>query len=218
MSLPLNPFFFREIDQAAQCLRAGGVLAYPTETFWGVGCKACHAAAALRVYAAKRRVGRLPLPVLGADRAQLERLAVMDARAEALMERFWPGPLTLLLPARSRVPECVTAGTGRIAVRVSSHGAARALAAATGEALAASSANVSGRPAVTSLACLDPELLAAVDGVLDCGEAPAGGLPSTLLEIVESGLVRVLRAGAVDGAALEGAGYAVLPVGRERRE
>lgn len=208
MSHPLIAFL--DFARAARRLRGGGVLVYPTETFFGVGCKACHAAAVLRVYAAKRRARHLPLPVLGADREQLERLAVMDSRAEALMERFWPGPLTLLLPARSHVPECVTAGTGRIAVRVSSHAVARALAAAVGEALAASSANVSGRPAATRLAELDPELLAAVDGVLDEGASPGGGLPSTLVEVPESGLARVLRAGAVGTAALEAAGYAVV--------
>lgn len=198
------------LEQAAVCLRSGGVVVYPTETFFGVGGLACHAGAVARVYAAKRRAAGLPLPVIGADRAQIERLAIVDVRAAALMERFWPGPLTLLLPARPHVPKGITGGTGRIAVRVSSHAVARALANAAGEALAASSANMSGCPAVTRAASLDPELLAAVDGTLDGDPAPEGGLPSTLAEVLAQGRVRVLRAGAVSRQALEAAGYRVI--------
>lgn len=205
--------YLNSVEDAAHILRRGGVLVYPTETFFGIGCRVCDAGAVNKVYAAKRRAPGLPLPVLGADMAQLLRVAVFPAGVEDLGRRFWPGPLTLLLPALPCVPESITAGTGRIAVRVSSHAVARALAAAAGEALAASSANISGRAAVTTVQALDAELTAAVDGVLDMEPVPGGGLPSTLARLDDEGL-RILRVGAVSPAALEAAGYRViLPTG-----
>lgn len=204
------PYSELSLEGAAICLRRGGVCIYPTETFFGVGCKVCDAAAVDRVYAVKRRKWHLPLPVIGAHAAQLEQVAHLVPGATPLMERFWPGPLTLLLPARPCVPERITAGTGRIAVRVSSHAMARALAEATQQPLAASSANISGRPAVTCPADLDVELCSQVDGVYSAGIPPCGGLPSTLVELVEDGLVHVLRTGAVSTAQLESAGYAVI--------
>ena len=188
------------------------MVVYPTETFYGVGCMACHAQAVSRVYAAKRRAVRLPLPVLGADRAQLEEVAVFNPALEALARRFWPGPLTLLLPARPCVPERITAGTGNIAVRVTSHPTATALALAVGAALAASSANISGRAAVTEAAALDADLWRHVDGVLTEGPAPGGGLPSTLAQVLPGAeaQLRILRVGAISCAALEAAGYSLL--------
>lgn len=193
-------------------VRRGGVLIYPTETFFGIGCSVCDAKAVAKVYAAKHRAARLPLPVLGANLEQLLRVAEFPSGVEALAQRFWPGPLTLLLPARPCVPESITAGTGRIAVRVSSHPVARGLALAAGSALAASSANISGRPAVTSVQALDAELVAAVDAVLDGAPLPSGGLPSTLarLDADNVRILRILRAGAVSAAALEAAGYEVI--------
>lgn len=194
-------------DTAAECLRRGGVAIYPTETFFGVGCRVTDAEAVARVYQAKRRDVHLPLPVIGGDRAQLAGVATVDAALEPLLARFWPGSLTILLPALSCVPESVTAGTGKIAVRLSPHPEARRLALAVGEPLVSSSANISGRPAVTAAADLDPDLLVRVDGVLAVGAPPAGGLPSTLAEMVSPGHLRLLRVGAVESEQLEAAGF-----------
>lgn len=199
----------QSIEDAANILQRGGVLIYPTETFFGIGCRVCDAGAVSKVYAAKRRAAGLPLPVLAATVEQLARVADFPAGVEGLMRRFWPGPLTLLLPARPCVPASITAGTGNIAVRVSSHPVARALALAAGSALAASSANISGRAAVTTVVELDPELTAAVDGVLDREPAPGGGLPSTLARLDADGL-HILRAGAVSVAELEAAGHRII--------
>lgn len=199
----------QSIEDAALVLQRGGVLIYPTETFFGIGCRVCDASAVAKVYAAKRRAAGLPLPVLGANREQLAQVALFSEGVEALARRFWPGPLTLLLPALPCVPESITAGTGRIAVRVSSHPVARALALAAGSALAASSANISGRAAVTTVSALDAELTAVVDGVLDMGPTPGGGLPSTLARLEADGL-HILRVGAVSVAELEAAGHSII--------
>lgn len=205
------------IAQAAACLQGGGVCVYPTETFFGVGGLACNAAAVARVYQAKDRPVHRPLPVIVADMAQLERITYVDARAEPLMTHFWPGPLAILLPARARVPMGITAGTGRIAVRISAHPVAHALALAVGEAIAASSANISGFTPVTRLADVNPLLMERVDGAIDAnppdipqGPSPAGDVPSTLVEIVGERAVRILRSGVITAQALHTAGYDVV--------
>lgn len=207
-------------DEAVACVRAGGLVVYPTETFFGVGCKACDFDAVARVYQAKRRDVHLPLPVIVAGEEHLRAVARSEPALEALIQSFWPGPLTVLLPALGHVPPLLTGGTGRIALRVSSHPVAHALSEAVGEALVSSSANISGRPAVTRVEQLDPELLQRVDGILAQGPVPAGGAPSTLVEWVQSssatgaikpvGCLRLLRLGAVSVQDLEHAGYTVL--------
>ena len=200
------------VVDAAEKLCRGEVVIYPTETFYGVGCVACSGQSVARVYAAKNRRAQLPLPVLGADKEQLARVARFSPQALALARQFWPGPLTLLLPALPCVPDTITAGTGRIAVRVTSHPIARELAALTGQALAASSANISGTPPVADAHLLDATLLTRVDGVVMEGPQPAGGLPSTLAEEVAmpKPTLRILRVGAVSCEALEAAGYALM--------
>lgn len=205
------------IAQAATCIQQGGVCIFPTETFFGVGGLACDAAAVARVYQAKARPVHRPLPVIVADRTQLERIAFVDTRLEPLMARFWPGPLAILLPARARVPMGITAGTGRIAVRISSHQVAHALALAVGEAIASSSANISGHTPVTRLADVDTVLLARVDGALDAcppdmphTPQPSGNVPSTLVEIVGERTLRILRAGAITQDMLCETGYEVV--------
>ncbi len=211
------------MDDAATLLRAGRVVVFPTETFFGVGCLATHADAVAEVYRVKRRAHRLALPIIVGDMEQLAQVAVpMNPVAESLARRFWPGPLSVLLPAAPGVPVPLTGGTGRVAVRLTPHPVARELCLRAGGPLVASSANISGRPAVTGAAELDPELLAAVAGVLDLPPAPPGGLPSTLVEVLDergggngggvgngAPRLRVLRAGAVPVQALRDAGYAV---------
>ncbi|MDR3045910.1 MAG: threonylcarbamoyl-AMP synthase [Desulfovibrio sp.] len=213
------------LDDAAALLRAGRVVVFPTETFFGVGCLATHAGAVDEVYRVKRRAHRLALPVIVGQVDQLAQVAApLSPAAEGLARRFWPGPLSILLPAVPGVPEPLTGGTGRVAVRLTPHPVARELCLLAGGPLVASSANISGRPAVTRATDLDLELLAEVAGVLDLPPAPPGGLPSTLVEVLDGGgartgartgggtgggapRLRVLRAGAVPAQALRDAGY-----------
>jgi L-threonylcarbamoyladenylate synthase len=184
------------IRQAAQVLRAGGLVAFPTETFYGLGAAGLDAVAARRVFAAKGRPSSMPLLLLVDSRAMVAAIATtIPARASELMERHWPGALSLVLRASSGVPVEVTAGTGTVGVRVSAHPVARALVRALGEPVTAPSANpTGGAPPVTA-----EEVLTHLDGVieliLDAGPTP-GGAPSTVLDVTVDP-PRVLRQGAV---------------------
>ena len=205
------------LQEATRRLRLGGVILYPTETFFGIGCRADNAEAVLRVFHCKRRSLSMPLPVI---LGSFEQLALVAIPAPALADdmsalaRFWPGPLTLLLPARPELPEALTGGSGKIAARISSHPAARALAEQSGFPIVSSSANISGRKAVTAAPELDPELLLSLmpetDGVLDEPPAPGGGEASTIVEPLGSRNLRLLREGALPLADLRQAGFHIL--------
>ncbi len=197
-------------QEAVNALRDGDLLLYPTETFFGLGCKISDDAAVARVFQVKRRLFAMPLPVILADIEQLAQVAQMPpaiARdAERLAALFWPGPLSLILPARMHLSPLLTGGTGHIAVRVSPHPVPGKLAAALGEPVVSSSANISGRPAATRPEDIDPELTRAVP-LLNMPPVPAGGEPSTLAEPLGGSVVRIHRAGAVAASALQQAGF-----------
>ncbi len=193
---PAIPDLTARIARAAALLRAGGIVAYPTETFYGLGALASRGDALARLAAAKLRPEGKPLPLIAADRAQVEAVgSLADSLAAKLAARFWPGPLTLLLPAAPGLHPAITAGGATVGVRIPASEVARALAREAGGALVSTSANVSGEPPPSSAAALSAELVARIDGVLDGGPAP-GGLPSTVVAL-ERGGVRLVRAGAV---------------------
>lgn len=181
---------------AAQVLRAGGLVAFPTETFYGLGATGLDSAATRRVFAAKGRPSSMPLLLLVDSPAMAATVATeIPAHAAELMARHWPGALSLVLSASDRVPAEVTAGSGTVGVRVSAHPVARALVRALGEPVTAPSANpTGGAPPVTA-----EEVLVHFDGVidliLDAGPTP-GGAPSTILD-VSVNPPRLLRQGAV---------------------
>ena len=185
-----------DLKTALRVLRDGGLVAFPTETFYGLGALALDEAAVARVFQAKGRPGDKPLLVLVDSVAMVERLArEVPDRARRLMARYWPGPLTLVLPARADLPRALTAGTGTIGVRLSGHPVARALVQAAGAPVTAPSANPHGgaspRTANDVLAALGPH----VDLVLDGGPTP-GGPASTVLDLTRTTVV-ILRAGPV---------------------
>lgn len=184
------------IRRAAACLRAGGVVIYPTETFYGLGTLASRPDALARLAAAKLRPPGKALPLIAADVAQVEEVARLASPvARRLAERFWPGPLTLVLPAARTLDEVLTAGAGGVAVRVPGSEVARALAVDAGGALVSTSANLSGEPPPTRPADVSVALAARVDLILDGGQTP-GGLPSTVVSLLEDGL-QLVRPGAV---------------------
>jgi L-threonylcarbamoyladenylate synthase len=193
----------------ARHMREDGIGVYPTETFMALGCRAGSEMAVAGLYAAKRRPHRLPLPLVAADRAQVERIACILPQAEKLMERFWPGPLSILLPSVGWAPDALCGGTGMVAVRIPAHAGARDLALAVGEPLVASSANISGAPPAGSVESVDPVLLERVPAVWDAPPRPAGRLPSTLARLLGGDAILVLRQGAVSTHALEQAGFVV---------
>jgi L-threonylcarbamoyladenylate synthase len=184
------------LEAAARVLRAGGLVAFPTETFYGLGAHALDEAAVARVFQAKGRPPDKPLLVLVDSLAMVDRVArEVPLRARRLMARYWPGPLTLVLPARGDLPPALTAGTGTIGVRLSGHPVARALVRAVGAPVTAPSANPHGKPSPHTAEEVLAGLVTGVDLVLDGGPTP-GGPPSTVLDVTGTSAV-LLRAGAV---------------------
>lgn len=183
------------LARAAAVLRAGGLVAYPTETFYGLGALAARPEALARLATAKLRPEGKALPLLAGDLAQVEAVAVLDeALARRLAARLWPGPVTLLLPARPGLAPELLGADGTVAVRVPGLALARELALAAGGALVATSANLSGAPPPTEATALAPELVARIDLVLDGGPTP-GGRPSTIVAVA-GGAPRLVRPGA----------------------
>jgi L-threonylcarbamoyladenylate synthase len=183
------------IADAARVLAAGGVVAFPTETFYGFGVHALDAAAVRRLFHLKGRPESRPILVLVDDPARIPSFAVVPPAAERLMARHWPGPLTLVLGARPGVPVELTAGTGTVGVRQPAHAVPRALAAAFGGPVTAPSANITGEPPPTTAEEVVRTFGGQVDLILDGGATP-GGPPSTVLDVTVDP-PRVVRAGAV---------------------
>lgn len=209
-------YFRLDLQGAGAALRDGSAVIFPTESFYALGCDALNPDAVGAVYAAKERPYRLPLPVVIGDRTQLETIvSEVTPLAEKLMNAFWPGPLSIIFPASPEVPDLLTGGTGRIAVRLSPHPAPTALCRESGLILSASSANISGQPPVTRPEELDPLLFKKIAGVFDMPPLPGGGGPSTIVDILSDGgegTVRVLREGGVSLEALRAKGVSLVSV------
>jgi L-threonylcarbamoyladenylate synthase len=184
------------IEAAARVLRTGGLVGFPTETFYGLGALALDETAVARVFQAKGRPGDKPLLVLVDSLAMVAQVASeVSDRARRLMDRYWPGALTLILPARPDLPTALTGGTGTIGVRLSSHPLACALVAAVGAPVTGPSANPHGGPSPRTADEVIRALGDRLDLVLDGGPTP-GGPPSTVLDLTRTPAV-LLRAGAV---------------------
>lgn len=191
-----------EVEAAASAIRGGGLVLMPTETVYGLAADAANARAVAAVYEAKGRPSFNPLIAHVADLAMAGRIARFDARAEALARRFWPGPLTLVLPAADAEAVCdlARAGLETVAVRAPAHPLAHALIEAVGGPVVAPSANRSGRPSPTTFADAVEETGAAAAAALDGG--PCGiGLESTVVALLDE--PRLLRPGAVTRAEIE---------------
>ena len=190
------------VDEAARVLREGGLVVFPTDTVYGVGAAVDRPDAVARLYVAKGRPLDRPIPVLIADLDQLERLArdVNDAILR-LARRFWPGALTIVVPAQPWLPVEIVRDTGAVGLRMPDHPVALAIIRAAGGAVATTSANRSGERE----ACTVEEAVAAlgetVDLYVDGGRTP-GGIPSTVVAL-EDGEIRILRRGALDPALVE---------------
>jgi L-threonylcarbamoyladenylate synthase len=186
----------RGIEKASQKILEGGVVAFPTETFYGLGADALELKALRKIFQIKEREENKPLLLLVADRTWLPGLVKkIPPVAEQLIERFWPGPLTLVFEASPNLPSILTAHTGQIGLRISSHPVAQALVQAVGRAITATSANVTGQPSASLASEVFQTLGKQVDAILDGGKT-AGGLGSTVLD-VSGVLPKILRQGAV---------------------
>ena len=191
-----------DIATAVETLRAGGLVAYPTDTLYGLGADALNEAAVERVFEAKGRPQGMPLPLLISDAGQLPMVAAsVPASALALAEAFWPGGLTLVLPVSDAVPPLVTARGWKVAVRLPDHPVPRSLAEGLGRPITGTSANRSGGPEPRTAAGVREALGDTVDVVLDMGPSPAGR-SSTVLDVTTE-QPRILRLGAVSQEEIE---------------
>ncbi|GAB4546514.1 MAG: hypothetical protein Kow0063_40950 [Anaerolineae bacterium] len=184
------------LRRARRLLRSGQVVAFPTDTVYGVGAYAFQAEAVAALYAAKNRPATKAIPILVAQIEDMARLArQVPVIAWELAERFWPGGLSLVLRRAEHIPPIVTAGGDTLAIRCPDHPLPLALMNAVGAPLAATSANLSGQPSPTTARQVVEQLAGRVPLIIDGGECP-GGIPSSVVDLTVSP-PRLLRAGAI---------------------
>lgn len=211
-------------EEAAKVIRAGGLVAFPTETVYGLGADGMNAEAAAKIYAAKGRPSDNPLILHIADKEGLAQITdYVPAKAEALMEAFWPGPLTMIFEKKEEVPYGTTGGLETVAVRMPSHPAARELIRKSGTPIAAPSANTSGRPSPTMAEHVAEDLSGKIELLIDGGSVGIG-LESTIMDMTAEPPM-LLRPGyitremiektigeiKIDPALMEGVGEGVKP-------
>lgn len=207
-----SPGSSQDLQQALLVLKQGGVVAFPTETYYGLAVDPFNCQAVERLFQLKRRPASKPVLVLINDQNRLSRLAAeTPSQFHPLMERFWPGPLTLIFPARSDLPLSLTAATGTVGIRVSSHPLAAQFCALAGGAITATSANLSGhRPAASELEVVG-QFGRRLDWLLRGGSTP-GGAASTIVALHQNGL-RLVREGVIPSRAI----MSLLPLGADMR-
>ena len=190
------------VATAARCLAEGGLVAFPTETVYGLGTDAANAAAVARLYAAKGRPSFNPLIAHVGDLNAALRIARFDATARALAEAFWPGPLTLVLPKTGdcAVADLATAGLDTVAIRVPAHPLARAILHAFGGPVVAPSANLSGHVSPTTAAHVRGDLAGRIDLIVD-GGAVTVGVESTIVGCFDAPML--LRPGGLPRGEIE---------------
>ncbi len=188
---------------AAEVIQAGGIIVYPTETLYGIGCSAMHPRALRRVQDLKRRAEPKPILVLVRSKEDLKPLVrEVPEAALALMKAFWPGPLTIVLQASEIVPPELTQGKGTIGVRIPSCAVCLRLLELAGTPITSTSANLSGTSPLDTIASMRTVLTPGIDLYLDAGTLPPSK-PSTVIDATGAEL-RILREGAVSADAIRG--------------
>ena len=188
------------LEQILSFLREGGVIAFPTDTSYGLGADPFNDAAVRQIFAIKGRPETKPILLLVNSMEMAGRVAALSDRATALAERFWPGPLTMILPARESVPSVVTAGTGTVGVRWGDAAFARRLIGAFDRPITATSANCAGMPSTIAVSEVREQLGDSIDMIIDGGTLPSRG-GSTLLDLTVVP-ARLLREGPIAEAEL----------------
>lgn len=185
-----------KIREAVDILRKGGICAYPTETFYGLGVDVTSEAAIKRLFDVKRRDYGNPVAVIVSDREMLASIVdEIPEKAKVLMDVFWPGPLTILFQTNEKISRQLTTNTGKIGIRVSSHPIAAALTREFGRPLTTTSANLSGFPPSLNVRHLKSYFGGKIDAIIDSGELnPSGG--STVVDLTEDKLA-VIREGVI---------------------
>lgn len=181
------------LKPAISSLRDGGIVIYPTDTVYGIGCDPRNEEALTRLLNLKGRRGK-PLPILASNIEAIKLIADINSKAEKLARAFWPGPLTIVVPLKSHMPFQVTMGKSKVGVRIPNNIVARILAENIGGLIVGTSANKTGEREPKSLEEVDASLLSQVDVAINGGTCPLG-VPSTVVEV--DGEVRVIREGAI---------------------
>ena len=185
-----------ELEEAVRSLNSGGVVVFPTDTLYGLGADVFSLAALQRIFSIKGRRADLALPVLVAGLDQVEAVAQpMSAEAQRLAERFWPGPLTLVMRRSPDLPGLVTGGADTVAVRMPGHPVPLELARRLGRPITGTSANRSGQPDLLDLSALENQLGNLVDHIIQTGPVPAG-TASTIVNVTVD-TPQLLRGGAI---------------------
>lgn len=185
-----------ELEEAVRSLNSGGVVVFPTDTLYGLGADVFSLAALQRIFSIKGRRADLALPVLVAGLDQVEAVAQpMSAQAQRLAERFWPGPLTLVMRRSPDLPGLVTGGADTVAVRMPGHPVPLELARRLGRPITGTSANRSGQPDLLDLSALENQLGNLVDHIIQTGPVPAG-TASTIVNVTGD-TPQLLRGGAI---------------------
>ncbi len=186
----------QQVDEGIAILKRGGIVAFPTDTVYGLGAGLAFPEAIERIYRVKERQRNVPFPVLIARNAEVNALAKnVPPVARQLMKTFWPGGLTIILERADSVPDFVTAGSPTIGLRIPAHPVPIALVAGSGMPLIGTSANISGRPSPLTAAEVRAQLAGKVELIIDGGRAP-GGKESTILDLTGAAPV-ISREGAV---------------------
>jgi L-threonylcarbamoyladenylate synthase len=193
-NLPRRVIF--QVEKAVEILKGGGIVAFPTDTVYGLGGDVYSAQAAERIYRVKQRSRQLPLPVLLADVTQLVDIAgPVSEAARCLMQHFWPGGLTLLLPKKDTFPDIITAGSDKVAARIPDHVVPLSLIRGLGAPIIGTSANISRKPNPVTAGEVEKQIGGQVDLIIDMGRCP-GGLESTVVDVTGEAPV-ILRRGII---------------------
>ena len=190
------------MSDAVNAVKSGGIIAFPTDTFYALGVDAMNEAAIRRAFDAKRRPATTPMPVLISDIMQADRFtSEFDTAPRALAERFWPGALTIVVEARSEVPDVLMGNFGTVGLRVPDHELARCLIAEAGCGITGTSANIFGEPPSKDWRSVEASMGDVLDAIVvgDCGTT---SLASTVVSIVD-GSVQVLREGPISAEKIE---------------
>lgn len=208
MVVELPPQIKQQVEKGISVLERGGVVAFPTDTVYGVGAGASLQSAVERVYQVKERPRSMALPLLLAHTSQLSEIAEpVPPVAWLLARRFWPGALTIVLPQSIAVPDIVTAGGDTVAVRIPAHPVPVALVEGLGMPIVGTSANLSGQPSPLTADEVRAQLGDRVDLVIDGGRCP-GGKESTIVDVTR-GTPEVLREGAISKQELRQVGEVI---------
>jgi L-threonylcarbamoyladenylate synthase len=190
------------IGKAAALIKMGGLVVFPTSSFYGLGASAFHSETVEKVFRAKKRDPQNPVLILIASLAELDPLVrSVPKPATQLMEALWPGSLTLVFQAAALLPSNVTGYTGKIGIRLASHAVAHSLVSAVGKPITGTSANISGQGGCITVAGLDQHIRDQVDLVIDAGRLP-GGEGSTVMDVTVNP-PKIIREGAIEAEKIE---------------